>query len=143
MWQWSNTRTWCDNDQILESDVTMIKHKNMMWQWSNTGTWCDNDQILESDLTFKSIFHKALNIVLVCLWNHAQIHSWNQPVLIKDTTGAFDGAHLNSQVFGQCLYTIETCVSWTRLHWKHRTRAWPLLSPCCPPFFYMGQSSEQ
>jgi len=21
MWQWSNTRTWCDNDQIQEPDV--------------------------------------------------------------------------------------------------------------------------
>ena len=28
-------------------------------------------------LTFKSIFHKALN--LFWLWNHARIRSWNQP----------------------------------------------------------------
>ena len=32
---------------------------------------------------FKSIFHKALNLYLVRLWNHARIRSWNQPVLIN------------------------------------------------------------
>ena len=36
--------------------------------------------------------------ILVWLWNHARIHSWNQPVLsnecivlLNETTGAFDG----------------------------------------------------
>ena len=32
---------------------------------------------------FESIFHKALNLYLVRLWNHARIRSWNQPVLIN------------------------------------------------------------
>ena len=32
-------------------------------------------------LTFESIFHKALYLFLVWLWNHARICSWNQPVL--------------------------------------------------------------
>ena len=58
----------------------------LQWWWSFNISlvtlWFLTIFIEGANLTFKSIFHKALpQFILVRLWNHARIRSWNQPVL--------------------------------------------------------------